>query len=273
MTLPPDFQFTQTNLQDYVDCARRFELRYIERLAWPAPEAEPVIEHERHMALGARFHGLAHRAIAGMPVEKLALYAAEEPLQSWWANWLRTGLEELPSQRHPEIMLSAPLGDFRLLAKYDLIAVAPGARAVVFQSTMTARASRNRLAERLQTVVYRYLLAVAGAHLNGDQPILPEQIEMVYWFAEAPDEPERFPYSATQFQEDEHRLHGLVHEISTREVFELTTDETRCRFCTYRSLCNRGEQAGDFRMLALDAEAETATDFVFDLDQIAEIEF
>ena len=31
-SLPLIFQFTQSNLQDYVDCARRFELKYVDSL-------------------------------------------------------------------------------------------------------------------------------------------------------------------------------------------------------------------------------------------------
>mgnify|MGYP007064289961 CR=1 FL=1 len=40
MPLPVDFQFSQNNLQDYLDCARRFELRALRRLAWPAAQSE-----------------------------------------------------------------------------------------------------------------------------------------------------------------------------------------------------------------------------------------
>ncbi len=40
MALPSDFQFSQSSLQDYVDCPWRFYLRYIRQLAWPAIVAE-----------------------------------------------------------------------------------------------------------------------------------------------------------------------------------------------------------------------------------------
>ena len=49
MALPSDFQFSQNNLQDYIDCPRRFELRHLQRLQWPAPQTEPIIEQERHI--------------------------------------------------------------------------------------------------------------------------------------------------------------------------------------------------------------------------------
>ncbi|MCP4541151.1 MAG: PD-(D/E)XK nuclease family protein, partial [Chloroflexi bacterium] len=66
MTLPADFQFSQASLQDYVDCPRRFQLRYVLRVAWPAPEAEPVLENERYLQQGAAFHRLVHQHALGL---------------------------------------------------------------------------------------------------------------------------------------------------------------------------------------------------------------
>ena len=40
------FDFSQASLQDYIDCARRFQLRYLQQLHWPAPQAEPIRENE-----------------------------------------------------------------------------------------------------------------------------------------------------------------------------------------------------------------------------------
>ena len=38
MNLPPDFHFSQASLRDFLACPRRFLLRHIQRLAWPAIE-------------------------------------------------------------------------------------------------------------------------------------------------------------------------------------------------------------------------------------------
>ena len=56
MRLIENFQFSQANLQDFVDCRRRFQLRYLQHIAWPAIESEPVLENERFLQQGARFH-------------------------------------------------------------------------------------------------------------------------------------------------------------------------------------------------------------------------
>jgi hypothetical protein len=44
--LSEDFVFSQSNLQAYVDCPRRFWLAHVRRMPWPAVEAGPVQEYE-----------------------------------------------------------------------------------------------------------------------------------------------------------------------------------------------------------------------------------
>jgi hypothetical protein len=275
MVLPPDFQFSQSSMQDFVDCARRFQLRYMERLKWPAVEAEPVLEHERRMRQGDLFHRIVHQHLTGVPTEVLTNTIPDDTLRRWWNNYLRSGLSGLPENRYPEIMLSAPLGKYRLLAKYDLLALEAGKRAVIVDwKTTEKRSKREKLQTRLQTIVYRWVFVQAGTQLNGGK-VNPEAVEMIYWFAEHPEQPERFPYNAAQFERDGDYLAGLLAEIEKRgeKDFELTADETQCRFCTYRSLCQRGIKAGDFRLDEVEIDSESDILLDFDFDQIAEIEF
>jgi len=46
--------------------SRRFLLKYIQKVAWPAIQSEPVRELERHMDLGIRFHKIIHQMYLGM---------------------------------------------------------------------------------------------------------------------------------------------------------------------------------------------------------------
>ncbi len=282
--LPSDFVFTQANLQDYVECRRRFQLRYLWELAWPAIEAEPADDYEAHVRDGELFHRLVHQHQLGLGAERLqALVAAAaeegaEQLAAWWENYLQAGPSDLPEQRYPELILSAPLGSHRLLAKYDLVAVAPGRRAeIVDWKTGARRPPRPALAARLQTRVYRYVLAEAGAHLNGGRPLLPDQIAMRYWFASFPDQPERFPYDATQYEADRKFLTSLAAEIAQagEDDFPLTDDVRRCRFCAYRSLCGRGTQAGHMADAGVELEPEAGPGWTeaFDFEQVGEIVF
>ncbi len=98
---------------------------------------------------------------------------------------------------------------------------------------------------------------------------------MIYWFANYPDGPERFPYDTPQYEADEAYLTSLIEEIRNQQPreFDLTSEEKRCRYCPYRSLCRRGETAGD----RTDAEEEWELDEDFglsvDLEHVAEIEY
>ena len=71
---------------------------------------------------------------------------------------------------------------------------------------------------------------------------------------------------------DEKAIQSLIREIESRsriEEFELATDEKPCKYCVYRSLCDRGVEAGG----DLEIEFESETEIVLDFDQIQEIEF
>jgi hypothetical protein len=266
-------QFSQGSLQDYADCRRRFQLRYLLKLAWPALEAEPVLENEAAMQQGALFHRLIQQRLLGIPAERLTPLAKGSDLSRWWQNYLEFTYPAATAL-YPEVTLSMPLAGCRLVAKYDLVLIDPDGRATIYDwKTSRKRPKRAWLLERLQTRVYPFLLAQAGTHLGQGRPFSPEQIAMIYWFAEAPNEPEIISYSADQCTKDEAYLKSLIAEINglSPAAFTLTPNIERCRFCTYRSLCDRGIEAGD--MHESDMELEPAPEAEFDFEQIAEIAF
>jgi hypothetical protein len=259
-----------------VECPWRFYLRHVRRLAWPAITAEPALEHERHLLLGSVFHHLVHQHELGIPAEQLSRVIGDPNLRRWWLNYLERGPGDLPPLHYPELVLSAPLSGYRLVAKYDLLALDPARRAVILDwKTYRQRRGRSWLDEQLQTRVYPYLLVRAGAHLNDGQPLEPAQVEMIYWFASFPNDPERFAYGEERYGEDGAYLYSLIEEIAglTEDEFQRTADEERCRFCPYRSLCQRGTRAGDFLQAEEGREGEEDLEIFLDFDQIAEIEF
>lgn len=275
MTLPDDFVFSQSSLQDFVDCARRFELRYIEKMRYPSLEANPPLKFEEHMRQGDRFHTMVHQHLAGVPSELLARSVADdETLSTWWATFMTRGLTGLPSQKHVETTLQTSLTGYRLIAKYDLIAVEPNGQVTIIDWKTSRNVTRkDTLASRLQTRVYPYVLAQAGAHLYDGKRIPPEHIKMVYWFVDNAGQTVEFEYSAGQIQSDEKYLSGLISDIAQANLFPLTADTQKCRFCSYRSLCNRGDKAGDWDDFDLYATEDDPDNFDVDFDQIAEIEF
>ncbi len=270
-----NLQFSQHNLQDYADCTRRFQLRYLLGVTWPAVKAEPIAEMERRARLGQHFHRLAHQHALGIPVGRLEATIDDEDLHRWWRNFLAAPPRDLPaSLRRAEVSLSLPLAGHRLSARYDLLAADPGRRLVIVDWKTQRPRQPQRLLEKLQSVVYPYLLVEAGAAFNSAQAVRPEQVSLVYWFADFPDDPLILAYDAARHAAHGERLTALVQEIAARdeEIWPLTDDvERTCKFCAYRSLCNRGRLAGDLDDLDEEPSMEALLDI--DLEQIAEIAF
>ncbi len=284
MTLPDGFQLSQSSLQDYVECQRRFQLRYLLHLAWPAVEAEPYLENERRMDLGAQFHTIVRQFLIGLPEHEISRMASgNETMQTWWSNFLRAAKDadlrtilEPGNQRFEEITLSVPILRFRLVAKCDLLIIHNDGKITIFDwKTSENPPRRSWLAERLQTHVYPYVVTGSLTNFTGNLPNDPNLVEMVYWFTNFPDQAERFSYDTRKYQDDARLLTDLVSTIDKKDeaVFQLTPDIKRCLFCTYRSLCNRGVKPGDLKQLEDIQETASAEDVIIDFDQIGEIEF
>lgn len=277
--LPLDFQFSQGSLQDFVDCPRRFQLRYVRRLRWPSVEAQPVLENERRLRQGAALHRLIRQHLMGIPVDALSRRVSDPDVRRWWRNYQREGPAAVPSELYPEVMLGTRVGDYRLVARYDLVAVDAGRRAVIVDwKTNRRRPRRAWLSERLQTQVYPYVLVQGMDQLEGGRGIEPDSVSLLYWFANFPSEPERFRYDGSQFRASRRRLARVIDEIvhrigqaSVGELMPRTEDEDRCRICRYRSLCGRGVEAGWVDESQEEPEAEDPFGFDIDFEQIAEL--
>ena len=248
MPLPEDFAFSQSALQDYADCARRFELRYVRDVRWPALETQSALEHETQTQKGQTFHHLVHQHALGVPATALeATLGDDEELRAWWQRYLQWQTQ-LPAERYPEITLTAALDENLLMAQYDLIVKQTDGSFLIVDWKTGKLANRARLAARMQTLVYPYVLRHAGGWLNNGQPnhqelIQAERIRMVYWFAADGSQLE-FKADAETMQRDETRLRQLLNDINNDFEWALTEDKKKCRFCVYRSLCERGDVAG-----------------------------
>ena len=268
LALPVPFTFSQSSLQDYDDCPRRFALRHLQQVKWLAIEKDTTLENERHQVEGQNFHRLVQRHLIGIPAEDLTPLLQTETLERWWTHYLQS--EEAGWKNdsawtlYPEITLSAPFGKHRLLAKYDLLAIHESQKAIIVDwKTYRKRPKDKYLYSRWQTRVYRYLLVEAGAGRNGGIPISPNSIEMRYWFAEYPEETARFPYSEKEYRRDREMLEKIIGDIEADRDFPLAKEKNPCRFCAYRTYCEREiEDASDVN--EEDIEGELSLNFDFD---------
>jgi hypothetical protein len=254
--------FSQSSLQAFDDCARRFWLAYVERLAWPAPEASPVGEHELLMRTGSYFHRLVERTENGVPAE-IERTALPDPLDDWFDAYLRHRPRDLPTDFvRTEYLLSTPFvlppkagqpqPPTTLVAKFDLLAHASDGRTIIVDwKTSRKRTDDAILRRRLQTIVFLFVLVEASAGLPWG-PIEPEQVEMRYWFTAAPTQPSIIRYDTHQHATNRQRIESLITTIysgRTQSDFPMAEDTPQnraryCNYCVYRSHCGRGITAG-----------------------------
>lgn len=278
LVLDPAFHFSQYNLQDFVDCPRRFELRHLRKLQWPAAQSLPVLEQEERMARGERFHRLVQQYINGIPADKIEEHIPDPILLAWWHNFMDSDpLSPLPPRRLAEYTLSAPFLGYRLLAKYDVLACTPGETLSIMDwKTAEVRPGSESLRAKVQSRLYPFLLALGGERLNGGSVPNPEQVQMTYWFAAFPEQPEVIAYNNTIFKRDRDFLAALIEDVFARAAvgdFPMTDHLKRCEYCQYRSFCERGIEAGAIEELDDESLLENDPGFSIDFEQIGEIAF
>jgi CRISPR/Cas system-associated exonuclease Cas4 (RecB family) len=274
MKLPDHFSFNQQNLQDYLDCSRRFYLRHILRQDWPAIESEPVKEQEALILLGEQFHRMVQQLFAGIPQDIIEGSINDLDLLNWWHQFIHLDIQSQPGSKFSEVLFSIPFEETRLIAKYDLIVYQENQQAIIFDWKTSRHLPKEKwLGIRMQTRIYPFLLSVLSTQPGAAFHLSPDQIQMVYWYPAFPDHPVAFPYSQSQFAEDERYLSSTIHEIVHLDEsgFTKTDNEKMCKYCRYRSLCDRGISAGE-RSVAEELEIDSDSAFDIDFDQISAAE-
>jgi hypothetical protein len=283
-----------------VDCQRLFQLRYLEHVSWPAQEIESSIETERYLELGSSFHQMVQQYYLGVDPKYLTTMAVRDPLLNrWWNNFLQYKPAPDGHSHYVEFPLSIPIDQYRLVAKYDLLLQRNSSSGLnkYSRTTQDGKTENNHvkwiiydwktthklperqwLSTKLQTRIYPFLLTKAGLSMDHDRGIKPENIQMVYWFSNFPEMPIQFRYSQEYFEKDQSFIMKLIDEIKTLDGKESpkTENEKRCRFCAYRSLCDRGIVAGSLTEYQFDEPfQDTISDSILeiDFDQIVEISF
>ena len=241
--IEPGHLFSQHSLNTFLRCPRRFLLKYVDHQPWPMPEDDEPEKYQKSLERGRIFHQWLARRHLGIDIEPIVSACADAELQGWWRVAQGFALDELPSAIcEAELAIAVPLGDYRLYARFDFVAIDPGEdAAIVDWKTLVTVPSDRRLRQRVQTRVYLYTLVAAGSVLTGGVPIEPNDARMIYWFANHPTQTATVPYSRQAFQRDARDLESLVMDIvqRRREDMHMTDDRRECTRCNYRSLCRR----------------------------------
>lgn len=276
MPLSNDFIFSAQKLQDFVDCPRRFDLRYVQNLQWPAQETKPYLAYEEHLALGKKFHQLVHQYIIGIPTENLLEQIDHPILKEWWQDFSNYYPSIKKYQPKAEVKIGAHLAGYRIIAIYDVLYMVGQDSITIIDWKTTSgnqRTPSKYLSNRLQSKVYPLLYMLAHPQINQAMQSGKAQLKMIYWFPAFPTEPEEIPYSWDKFQNDKEEIVNIFKEINeyTKTIFPLTSDKIKCRFCVYRSFCSRGSEPGDFQEHS-DFE-DTKNEIELDFDRLEEIAF
>jgi hypothetical protein len=231
--------FSRAKLEAFLACQRRFQLRYIDHLAWPLAPLDDRGETAR--SRGERFHQLLHRHFLGLPVTGDMIEG--RTVARWWQTFKkeRPPLPKGPHKIFPEMSLTVPIGRHLLTGRFDLLVLSGGAAKIYDWKTDTRPRSRADLENDLQTRLY-LALAVEGSPALA-QAVDPDQLSLTYWYVNDPAAAVTIPYSEASHRENWARLLALVEEIDaqleTETILPLTDNLATCQHCAYQIYCGR----------------------------------
>jgi len=268
----PVLHLSQSNLQDFKDCPRRFQLKVIDNISWPAAYLEPLSQLEQATDLGNRFHQLCQQYFSGIGPDNLAHNIINPDLKDMWKNFVPFANDLCYEHLYTEIILSTPILGHQLIAKYDLAIKKDSGEFVIYDwKTSPKKPSRNQLSQHFQTFLYPFIFVKAGKNIFESFQPDPENITMIYWYPLSSDPGEIFPYSKIQYSENAKQLTKLITEINdfmeTHEFFPLTDDRSACQRCVYRSLCERGIKGGEIDLFT-EIDQEDLSGVHFDIENI-----
>lgn len=275
--LPGPLHLNQSNLQDFLECPRRFELSVLQKTAWPSLYSEPPSRYEELTDRGTKFHQLCNQFFIGVEAGKIASSIHDPELKELWEGFYPYGSDLLNYNPFSEQILRAPFQGHILVAKYDLVAELPGNRLLITDwKTSSKKPSRMDLSARAQTLLYPFILLESFRDLFGISHPIPERITLQYWYPLAADPEEVFTYTPAQHEQSGHQLSSIIYQIEnlikSGESFPLSDDPKACKFCFYRSFCER-DYTTSLSKEPETYENEDLSNTHFDIDLINEIEF
>lgn len=266
--LPAGFTFSQSNLTIYEKCPRKFYLRDVQKLEWPAPLTDKLDQWQQAIKNGQQFHHLMYQDDLGVDVSELVEH--DEQLREWWRNFCLHPPKLPNGQTFSEMELSIPFANYRLIAKYDRLIFTKEKQVVIVDwKTGTKPKSIVNVANNWQTKIYCYVLVEGGHRLFPIEKIKPEHISFLYWYVNYPEETIQIEYNSDHHQHIKQELAVIIQKITSHtqsEEFVKTGNFDLCAECQYRSYCERGRTPSeifevDEDMIDLDLNVIAAIDF------------
>lgn len=259
-------RLSQSALSAFSRCARRYYLRFVRRLEWPAPLTGSEQEWERSLRRGESFHLLIQQQALGMDVDRIVTAAQDDELARWWKSWRRWAPAPPAGRLFTELELEVAAAGCRLVARFDRLVVDDDGAIHIVDWKTGAASTAEVLQRSWQTAVYRYVALEAGAVLTGGVPAGrgepdAESVRFTYWQTAAPEEPILLGYSVADHERARTRLETALQRIEAllpggESAFPRTDDVTACRHCPYRSYCERGREAPVGLDFDVDEDAE-----------------
>lgn len=266
--------FSAKKVQDYIDCQRRYELRYLLNQSCPAISSEPILEIESNIKKGSEFHFLIHQYLSNIPEEILKRTILDDSMKEWFENFLSFYKILEVKSIFSEFRLNAKIEVSRFTAVYDVIYLTENEEiGIIDWKTSKYIPNKKNLASKIQSVLYPFILHEGSAEFLPGFNYPPENISMRYWFPHSPFEEIIFPYGLETHEKNRDFLRSITCEIQEKKLgdFVLTEDEKKCGFCLYRSLCNRGVKARSY--LESESYVYDFSDFSPDFNLLPEITF
>ncbi len=169
-----------------------------------------------------------------------------------------------------------PFEEFRLIAIFDFIALSNDKSIMIGDwKTTTHNPKREIYMQSIQSHLYPYLAFQTREHIFPRTGLFRKNdFRMEYWFPAFPELAIAIEYSDARHDTSQTLLSSLISEIAGKEpgTFEKTINDKRCAFCQYRSLCEKGIQAGILENTEIETDNFSALENI-DFDLIEEIAF
>lgn len=236
---------SRAKLVDFLTCQRRFQLRHLQQLVWPAERLnEP---NQAALERGQAFHQLVERHYLGLETPESILNLLDADVRRWWFAFLSHGPKHPPHQSLlAEMSLTVTIAAQTLLGRFDLIAIDKNTSPHVH--IYDWKTGKPRSAEDLrtdwQTRLY-LLLVVAGRDALGLPHLQPEEVAITYWYARQPAQAITLRYDAAMHGRDLADLTAIIHQINNQlaepptAVWPLTDNLEACTTCRYKNYCGR----------------------------------